>query len=79
LHDAVTKHRNTRTSFGKAGKLKRETEDRFARRNLLVPDFDIGVLAEIARASLCDDKPAAFESEGDSATGIRTVGLVGMY
>jgi hypothetical protein len=62
LHDAVTEHENTGTSFGKARKLQPETEDWFARQNFFVRAFDVGVVAEVAPVSLCDDKVVALES-----------------
>jgi hypothetical protein len=61
LHDAVTEHGNTGTSFGKARKLQRGTEDWFARRNFLVRAVDVSVFAEVAPGGLCDDKVVALE------------------
>jgi hypothetical protein len=60
-HDAAREDRNTQTSLGKARKLKRETEDRFARRNFLVRAVDNREFAEVALASLCYDKAATRE------------------
>jgi len=53
--------RNTRTTFGKARKLQRETKDWFARRNLFVRAVDICIFAEVALVSLRDDEVVAIE------------------
>jgi hypothetical protein len=42
---------------------------------LFVRAIDVGVFAEVALASLCNNEVVALELHGDSAIGVRTLGF----
>ena len=48
--------------------------DWFPCRDFFVRAIDISVFAEVALASLCDNKVVALEFRGDSAIGVGTIG-----